>query len=105
MGGKILFQRRERLTKGATSDEQTVWQQRMIFAGFDFQFPPRRLLSFDTVSTLAIAIVVTVGSIDISMVGGAQCGRNKYCLTSLDASVRAGRHLPCEASCYSPLFI
>ena len=40
----------------------------MIFAGFDFQFPPRVDFPFTLLSTLAIAIRVTVGSIDISMV-------------------------------------
>ena len=42
----------------------------MIFAGFDFQFPPRVGFPFTLVSTLAIATRETVGFIDISMVGG-----------------------------------
>ena len=47
--GQILFYQRERLMKGLTSDGQTV---QIIFAGFDFQFPAPRRLSFDTVRPL-----------------------------------------------------
>ena len=57
---QILFQRGDGLTRGMTSDGQTL---RMIFApSFDFQFPAEYPFALTARST---AIRATVGSIDV----------------------------------------